>query len=50
MTVYCIHEFWTEAERLGFEPKAVRLVPGQPLNENGDYAYFILQKNQRTEE
>jgi SAM-dependent methyltransferase len=44
MTTYRIDQFWIEAERIGFEPKAVTLVPRQPLNGNGDYAYFLLQK------
>jgi SAM-dependent methyltransferase len=44
MTTYRIDAFWTAAERIGFTPKAVTLVPCQPLNGNGDYAYFLLHK------
>jgi SAM-dependent methyltransferase len=44
MTTYRIDEFWNVAWEAGFEPKAVRLVPTQPLNGNGEYAYFILTK------
>jgi SAM-dependent methyltransferase len=44
MTSYRIDEFWIEAERRGLMPKAVTLVPHQPLVGDGDYAYFLLQK------
>jgi SAM-dependent methyltransferase len=44
MTSYHIDEFWTEAERRGLMPKAVTLVPNQPLVRDGNYAYFLLQK------
>jgi SAM-dependent methyltransferase len=47
MTTYWIHEFWMAAEQAGFEPLAVKLVPVQPVNGSGDYAYFFLRKPQK---
>jgi SAM-dependent methyltransferase len=44
ITSYAIDEFWTEAERRGLQPKALTLVPYQPINGNGDYAYFLFRK------
>jgi SAM-dependent methyltransferase len=44
MTTYRIEEFWDRARDIGFLPHAVKLVPEAPLNQNGDYAYFLLQK------
>ena len=44
-TTYRIDDFWKAAEQRGFEPKAVKLVPYQSLNENTNYAYFMLVKN-----
>jgi 2-polyprenyl-3-methyl-5-hydroxy-6-metoxy-1,4-benzoquinol methylase len=44
MTSYRIEEFWAEAERCGLKPRAVSLMPWQPLIENGNYAYFFLTK------
>ncbi|OXM55757.1 class I SAM-dependent methyltransferase [Amycolatopsis alba] len=43
MTTYPIHGFWELAERCGFIPRAVRLVPRNDLDER--YAYFFLSKN-----
>ncbi|MEV7554280.1 methyltransferase domain-containing protein [Amycolatopsis sp. NPDC089917] len=42
MTTYPIHDFWELAERCGFVPRAVRLVPRNELDER--YAYFFLSK------
>jgi SAM-dependent methyltransferase len=42
MTTYAIDEFWTAAERCGFDPRAVVLVPKNRLDER--YAYFALVK------
>ena len=44
MTSYRIEEFWTAAESCGLTPRAVKLLPWQPLVENGNYAYFLLTK------
>jgi SAM-dependent methyltransferase len=40
MTTYPIDEFWQIAQRCGFTPKAVHLVPRNALDER--YAYFFL--------
>ncbi len=40
MTTYPIDEFWQLAQRCGFTPKAVNLVPRNELDER--YAYFFL--------
>jgi SAM-dependent methyltransferase len=42
MTTYAIDEFWSAADRGGFEPGAVILVPRNRLDER--YAYFALTK------
>jgi SAM-dependent methyltransferase len=42
MTSYRIEEFWTLATAAGFQPKAVTLVPRQPLVQDERYAYFLL--------
>jgi SAM-dependent methyltransferase len=39
---YRIEAFWDEAEKCGFSPQAVRLVPREKLNNQTNYAYFIL--------
>jgi cyclopropane fatty-acyl-phospholipid synthase-like methyltransferase len=39
---YRVETFWDEAEKCGFLPQAVRLVPQDKLNNNTNYAYFIL--------
>jgi hypothetical protein len=44
LTSYALDEFWIAAERIGFEPKCVTLVPKHPVNSDGDYAYFLLRK------
>ncbi|HEY6532671.1 MAG TPA: methyltransferase domain-containing protein [Acidimicrobiales bacterium] len=49
LTSYDIEEFWTAAERIGFDPIAVKLLTEDPLNENGPYAYFLLQKRETPE-
>ena len=41
---YRIEEFWQAAERCGFMPKMVTLVPKQPLVNDRNYAYLLLQK------
>ncbi len=41
-TTYRIETFWDEAEKCGFLPQAVRLVPHEKLNNQTNYAYFIL--------
>jgi SAM-dependent methyltransferase len=42
MTTYAIDEFWVAAERCGFSPDGVVLVPKNRLDER--YAYFCLTK------
>jgi SAM-dependent methyltransferase len=42
---YRIEEFWQAAERCGFTPKMVTLLPKQPLVNDRNYAYFLLQKS-----
>jgi SAM-dependent methyltransferase len=42
MTSYAIDEFWVAAERCGFAPRTVALVPKNRLDER--YAYFALEK------
>ncbi len=42
MTTYAIDEFWIQAERCGFVPRTVALVPKNRLDER--YAYFALVK------
>jgi hypothetical protein len=44
LTSYALDEFWISAERKGFEPKCLTLVPRHPVNGDGDYAYFLLRK------
>jgi hypothetical protein len=39
---YRIEAFWEEAEKCGFVPHSVRLVPYDKVNSNTDYAYFLL--------
>ncbi len=41
---YMIDEFWLAAQRCGFTPKAVVLVPEQPMVSDRNYAYFLLRK------
>jgi SAM-dependent methyltransferase len=42
MTTYPIHAFWELTQRCGFEPRHVRLVPKDEVDER--YAYFVLVK------
>ncbi|VVJ21692.1 Methyltransferase type 11 [Amycolatopsis camponoti] len=42
MTTYPIDEFWRIAQRCGFAPQAVQLVPRNELDER--YAYFFLRR------
>src|ERR1700736_5067670 len=42
MTTYRIKTFWEEAEKCGFLPQAVRLVPREKLNDQTNYAYFMF--------
>jgi len=39
---YRVEVFWDEAEKCGFVPQAVRLLPYDKLNKNTNYAYFLL--------
>ena len=39
---YRVETFWEEAEKCDFVPQAVRLVPREKLNDQTNYAYFIL--------
>jgi SAM-dependent methyltransferase len=39
---YRVETFWDEAEKCGFLPQAVRLVPHEKLNDRTNYAYFML--------
>jgi hypothetical protein len=41
---YRIEEFWQAAGRCGLTPKMVTLLPKQPLVNDRNYAYFLLQK------
>jgi len=41
-TQYPIEEFWEEAERAGFTPRLVQLVPHDPVVHDARYAYFCL--------
>ena len=43
-TTYRIENFWQASEHCGFTPKMVTLQPQQPLVNDGNYAYFLLQK------
>ena len=43
-TTYRIEDFWTLATSCGLTPKAVTLVPEQPLVGDVRYAYFLLVK------
>jgi SAM-dependent methyltransferase len=42
MTTYRIDEFWTLAERCGFKPETIELVPINELDQR--YAYFLLTR------
>lgn len=42
MTTYPIAEFWQLAERCGFRPESIELVPRNELDER--YAYFLLSR------
>jgi hypothetical protein len=44
IVTYRIEEFWQSAEACGFTPRMVTLVPKQPLVQDQNYAYFLLQK------
>ena len=44
-TTFRIETFWQMAEAAGFEPKAVTLVPRQPLVNDERYAYFLLVRS-----
>lgn len=39
---YRVEAFWEEAEKCGFLPQAVRLLPYDKLNGNTNYAYSFL--------
>jgi cyclopropane fatty-acyl-phospholipid synthase-like methyltransferase len=41
---YRIEEFWQAAQQCGFSPKMVTLQPQQPMVNDRNYAYFLLQK------
>jgi cyclopropane fatty-acyl-phospholipid synthase-like methyltransferase len=43
-STFRIEEFWVAAEQCGFVPKTVTLVPKQPMVNDRNYAYFLLQK------
>jgi Methyltransferase domain len=44
-TSYRVEEFWVLAEKIGFEPRYVRLVPQKTAGFSGDlYAYFAMTK------
>ena len=47
LTSYALEEFWSKAEKLGFDPLAVKLIHKDPVNGNGPYAYFLLQKSRK---
>ena len=44
MTTYFIEEFWALAEACGLRPRQLYLEPVQPLNNDHNFAYFLLQK------
>lgn len=41
---YRIEEFWRAAQECNLTPKLVKLLPRQPLVNDRNYAYFLLQK------
>ena len=41
---YRIEEFWEATQQCGFTPKMLTLLPRQPLVNDQNYAYFLLQK------
>jgi 2-polyprenyl-3-methyl-5-hydroxy-6-metoxy-1,4-benzoquinol methylase len=43
---YRIEDFWLAADRCGLTPRMVTLQPRQPLVNDRNYAYFLLQKTQ----
>ena len=43
-TRYELDEFWRACDERGLEPRAVKLVPVQPLNGGSNYAYFLLRR------
>jgi SAM-dependent methyltransferase len=47
---YRVEEFWQAAEGCGLTPKLVSLLPRQPLVNDQNYAYFLLQKTRATAE
>jgi SAM-dependent methyltransferase len=44
---YRVEAFWEAAQGLGFEPHAVFLLPYQELNEQNNYAYFLMSKRRQ---
>ena len=44
MTTYYIDEFWSLAQECGFQPQLLYLEVVQPLNNDHNFAYFLLQK------
>jgi SAM-dependent methyltransferase len=44
MTTYRVDEFWQLAKTVGLTPRAVTLVPEQPMVHDERYAYFLLTK------
>ena len=44
MTTYRVDEFWQITQRTGLTPRAVTLVPKQPMVHDERYAYFALTK------
>ncbi len=44
MTTYLIDEFWALAQECGLQPQLLYLEPVQPLNNDHNFAYFLLRK------
>ncbi len=45
---YRVEAFWEAAQALGFTPHSVFLLPYQELNEQNNYAYFLMTKRHRS--
>lgn len=48
ITTYSLEQFWTEAQRIGFTPLAVTLVPHDELTGDLHYAYVLMVKEHST--
>jgi SAM-dependent methyltransferase len=48
MATYSLEQFWTEAERIGFNPLAATLIPHDELTGTTHYAYVLMAKTPST--